>query len=164
MKSGGGVGGWKKNLWVLSVKAQRSHTTGLWRLSFTVSMATGALRLVRGGSAVAQSFLSLTLPILRRSPADWQPWREGMEARCVWHCSSSTQTGCCLFFSSNRFLFEMMTSLGRHLIFEVSLPPCWTGCSFLAAFFFLFFLCFFLSSQQSLTSSVQWAQKSCLQP
>lgn len=161
MKSGGGVGG-KKIFWVLSVKALRSHTTGLWRLSFTVSMATRALCLVRGGSAVAQSFPSLTLPILRRSPADWQPWREGMEARRVWHCSSSTQPGRCLFFSSNRFLFEMMTSLGRHLIFEVSLPPCWTGCGFLTAFFFFFF--FLSSSQQSLTSSVQRAQKSCLQP
>lgn len=152
MKSGGAVGG-KKIFWVLSVKALRSHTTGLWRLSFTVSMATRALCLARGGSAVAQSFLSLTLPTLRRFPADWQPWREGREARRVRHCSSSTQPGRCLFFFSNKFLFEMMTSLGRHLIFEVSLPPCWTGCSF-----------FLLLSFFPAVSDIQRAQKSCLQP
>lgn len=104
----------------------------------------------------SHSFLSLTLPILQLSPADWQPWREGREARRVRHCSLSTRPRRCLFFSSNRFLFEMMTSLGRHLVFEVSLPPCWTGCSFLTALFF--------QSVQSLTSRVQEAQKSCLQP
>lgn len=148
---------------MLSVKALQSHITALYRLSFTVSMATRALETYargRGGSAVTESFSitsSLTLLIPHSLLSSWLTVlmrRERVVVKCLSmssHPSPSTAPRCSSH-SSNRFIFEMMmTSLWRLFWFEVSSLLYWTSCNFLKALFSFWQPCTKCWRQQSIS-------------
>lgn len=134
-----------------SVKALQSHTTALYRLSFTVSMATRALETcarVEEGQAL-QSFSitsSLTLLILHSLcyPVDWRSWWEGRES----HSKVRRHVSACppnpphhqhhpkLFLSFFTQIHVWNDDLSPEIFrIEVCLLRRWIGCNFLTGLF-----------------------------